>query len=138
MNNATFAGIITTELDIKFVGDGDNQQPVCKFLIEIADRKGERTAMEAQVWGREVEQFSREFSKGCSGVFTGRLRIETRETDGGAKNKVPQLSVSQYQKIGGAASPVVQTEIPFAVRAERPKPLEGMIEDNPDFDDIPF
>ena len=145
MNSATISAVVASDPDLKFVESGATKTPVCRFLLSVVDRNGNANELEAQVWGVNAELFSEEFRQGQSGVFTGRLRIETRESTSGLKNKVPQLVISQYFKAENTGTP---KEIPFRLLDSPPVEPKKDIATNPSvkapnvedayLDDIPF
>lgn len=133
MNNATFAGRLGRDAEVRHTSSG---QSVTGFAIAVDEYagKGERRTLwvDCSMWGERGEKLAQYLTKGASVSVSGQVGINTFDGRNGPQSKLT-LRVADVTLLGGKQD---------APRSEpRPSGGTGPVEhavDDFDTDEIPF
>jgi single-strand DNA-binding protein len=134
MNNATFAGRIGRNAEVKNVSD----KTVANFSLAVDEYagQGEKKTLwiDCALWGDRATKLSLYLTKGTPVAVSGRVGVRTYDSNGETRAALT-LRVSEVTLLGSKND--VGTDSPPASKPARQKPVEIPPED--DFDDaIPF
>ncbi len=141
MNNATFAGRIGRDAEVRHTND----KAVANFSLAVDEYagKGERKALwiDCSMWGERAEKLAQYLTKGASVAVSGRVGMRTYESNGETRATLT-LRVAEVTLLGGKDKDNGQVGSATPPQRQQAKPTSASStrgEPPADFDDdIPF
>ena len=101
MNNATFAGRIGCDAELRHTQNGDQVVSFSLAVDEYAGKNERRTLwVDCSMWGKRAESLAQYLVKGASVAVSGQVGIRTYESRGETR-PVLTLRVSELTLMGG-------------------------------------